>query len=108
MRKDVNHVMDEKELSQQQNQLLMMPWMALSDQIKMTNQRIDDLRGELTSFKDDVNKRFDLIDKRFESIDKRFESIEEKLDKRVDRAVVIFSTIAGIMATFFVTYITMR
>ncbi|SHK96018.1 hypothetical protein SAMN05443507_12911 [Alicyclobacillus tolerans] len=101
MRKDVNHVMDEKELSQQQNQLLMMPWMALSDQIKMTNQRIDDLRGELTSFKDDVNKRFDLMDK-------RFESIEEKLDKRVDRAVVIFSTIAGIMATFFVTYITMR
>ncbi|WP_207549767.1 hypothetical protein [Alicyclobacillus tolerans] len=93
--------MDEKELSQQQNQLLMMPWMALSDQIKMTNQRIDDLRGELTSFKDDVNKRFDLMDK-------RFESIEEKLDKRVDRAVVIFSTIAGIMATFFVTYITMR
>ncbi|WP_238413780.1 hypothetical protein [Alicyclobacillus sp. TC] len=56
----------------------------------MTNQRIDDLRGELTSFKDDVNKRFDLMDKRFESIDNVLNLSKKNWIKEWNRAVVIF------------------
>ena len=86
--KGVNPDMNQDE----QNQLLVMPWMALSDQIKMTNQRIDDLRSDVVTLKTDVLKRLD--------------SMDGKLDKRVDRSLVVVTTVAGILVTFFVTYLT--
>jgi len=48
-------------------------------------QSVGEIKGELRTFKEQVNKRFDdlkhEIDKRFEQVDKRFERIEEKLDR---------------------------
>ena len=100
-------VMD-NEHDPQQQQFLMMPWLALSDQIKMTNQRIDDLRNEVSKQFGEVDKQFGKVDKQFECINQRLDKMDAKLDKRVDRLTTIVLTVAGILVTFFVTYLTLR
>ncbi len=130
--KDVKLIVDNESHSQEQQ--LLMPWLVLSDQIKMLgqrmdgverslnqridgvehslnqrmdsverslNQRIDDLRGE-------TNKHFNGMDQKFDIITQRLDKMDAKLDKRVDRLTTIVLTVAGILVTFFVTYLTLR
>ena len=107
--------MSEQNTPNPQDQQLLMPWLVLSDQIKMTNQRIDDLRSDMIQRFEQVDAkfnvidgRFDKIDEKFDKIDAKFDKIDAKLDKRVDRLTTITMTLAGILVTFFVTYLTLR
>ena len=100
--------MSEQNTPNSQDQQLLMPWLVLSDQIKMTNQRIDDLRSDMIQRFEQVDAKFITIDGRFDKIDAKFDKIDAKLDKRVDRLTTITMTLAGILVTFFVTYLTLR
>lgn len=54
---------------------------------KRLESRIDDLRSEMISRFDAVDKRFESVDKRFESVDKRFDAVDKRfdaIDKRFD------------------------
>ena len=47
-----------------------------------------DLRMEVKSLREDMDKRFEQVDKRFEQVDKRFEQVDkrfEQMDKRFEQ-----------------------
>jgi hypothetical protein len=52
----------------------------MSDDSDHTNNALGDLRGDLETFKVDVDGRFDAVDRRFEAIDRRFEAIDRRFD----------------------------
>jgi chromosome segregation ATPase len=63
----------------------------LDERFRETSQQIQGLREEttqqLTSFRAEVDRRFEQVDKRFEQVDKRFEQVDkrfEQVDERLD------------------------
>jgi chaperonin cofactor prefoldin len=72
----------------------------ISNQIEITNKRIDDLRAEMNARFAAVDKRFEELDKRFEQIDKRFEQIDkrfEQMDKRFEQMDKRFSELISFL-----------
>lgn len=50
----------------------------------MVKRGLDDLSGEMTGFKKDVNKRFEQVDKRFDSLEKRMDERFAYVNSRID------------------------
>lgn len=44
-----------------------------------------DLRGEVKTLREDMDKRFEQVDKRFEQMDKRLEQMQVDMDKRFEQ-----------------------
>jgi uncharacterized coiled-coil DUF342 family protein len=63
-----------------------------------------ELRQEIATLREDMDRRFEQVDRRFEQVDKRFEQVDKRFDeilKRMDR--FMFWTFGLVMAsTFFI------